>query len=82
MNNPFSYLHFYLIMKLFILQDMNMHIVVADQKRLKLHSMGKEEDLAFAMKKLVEDADSFNIQRFKCALDIKAGYIGTNIIIC
>ncbi|KAD5802893.1 hypothetical protein E3N88_14253 [Mikania micrantha] len=43
-----------------------------DQKKLKLQSMGKEEDLAVALSKLVEDAENFNIQRFKCALEIKS----------
>ncbi|KAK1413281.1 hypothetical protein QVD17_35052 [Tagetes erecta] len=42
-----------------------------NQKRLKLQSMEKEENLAVAMKRLVEDAENFNIQRFKCALEIK-----------
>ncbi|KAK9058096.1 hypothetical protein SSX86_022936 [Deinandra increscens subsp. villosa] len=42
-----------------------------NQKRLKLQSMGKEEDIAVALSKLAEEADNFNIQRFKCALEIK-----------
>ncbi|XP_076928090.1 structural maintenance of chromosomes protein 5-like [Bidens hawaiensis] len=42
-----------------------------NQKRLKLESMGKEEDMAAAMSKLVQDAENFNIQRFKCAIEIK-----------
>lgn len=42
-----------------------------NQKRLKLESMGKEEDIAVAMSKLVEDAENMNMQRFKCALQIK-----------
>ncbi|KAD0949283.1 hypothetical protein E3N88_43521 [Mikania micrantha] len=45
---------------------------LVDQKKLKLHSMGKEEDLAVALSKLVEDAENFNIHRFKCALEIKS----------
>ncbi|KAI7729601.1 hypothetical protein M8C21_012043, partial [Ambrosia artemisiifolia] len=42
-----------------------------NQKRLKLQSMGKEEDMAVAMSKLAQDAENFNIQRFKCAMEIK-----------
>ncbi|KAJ0809977.1 putative structural maintenance of chromosomes protein [Helianthus annuus] len=42
-----------------------------NQKRLKLQSMGKEEDVAVALSKLVQDAENFNIQRFKCAMEIK-----------
>lgn len=41
------------------------------QKRLKLESMGREEDMAVAMAKLVEDAEGLNVQRFKCALEMK-----------
>lgn len=52
------------------------NIIVLDQKRLKLESMGKEEDMAAAMSKLVQDAENFNIQRFKCAIEIKVGYLG------
>ncbi|KAD5960766.1 hypothetical protein E3N88_12238 [Mikania micrantha] len=47
------------------------YTAVVDQKKLKLHFMGKEEDLAVALSKLVEDAENFNIHRFKCALEIK-----------
>ncbi|KAL7618649.1 hypothetical protein Lser_V15G03887 [Lactuca serriola] len=42
-----------------------------NQKRLKLQSMGKEEDMAVALAKLVEDAENLNVQRFKCALEMK-----------
>lgn len=33
--------------------------------------MGKEEDMAVALAKLVEDAENLNVQRFKCALEMK-----------
>ncbi|PWA51844.1 structural maintenance of chromosomes protein 5 [Artemisia annua] len=41
------------------------------QKRSRLQSMGKEEDMAVAMSKLVEDVENLNVQRFKCVLDLK-----------
>ncbi|XP_071690087.1 structural maintenance of chromosomes protein 5 [Rutidosis leptorrhynchoides] len=42
-----------------------------NQKRQKLNSMKKEDDMATAMSKLIEDVESLNIQRFKCVLEIK-----------
>lgn len=50
---------------------MNVLLLLLDQKRLKLQSMGKEEDMAVALAKLVEDAENLNVQRFKCALEMK-----------
>nr|XP_043611222.1 structural maintenance of chromosomes protein 5 [Erigeron canadensis] len=42
-----------------------------NQKRLKLRSMGREEDLDTAMSKLAEEAENLNVQRFKCVSEMK-----------
>lgn len=41
------------------------------QRKLKLQSMETEEDVDTLMTKIIQDAGNLNIQRFKCAIEIK-----------
>lgn len=42
-----------------------------DQRKKKLESMEREDDLDTVVAKLVDQAANFNIQRFQCAIEIK-----------
>ncbi|KAL0561835.1 hypothetical protein IC582_002280 [Cucumis melo] len=42
-----------------------------DQRKKKLESMEREEDLDTVVAKLVDQVANFNIQRFRCAIEIK-----------
>ncbi|KAF3957734.1 hypothetical protein CMV_017286 [Castanea mollissima] len=42
-----------------------------DQRRRKLESLDKEDDLDTLMAKLIDQAAKYNIQRFHCAMEVK-----------
>ena len=46
-------------------------LVILDQRRRKLKSLEKEDDLRTLMAKLIDQAANYNIQRFHCAVDVK-----------
>lgn len=45
--------------------------VILDQRKLKLKTMEREEDLDAVIAKLVDAAANLNIQRFQSAMEIK-----------
>ena len=46
-------------------------LVILDQRRRKLESLDKEDDLDTLMAKLIDQAAKYNIQRFHCAMEVK-----------
>ena len=46
-------------------------LVILDQRRRKLESLEKEDDLGTLMAKLIDHAANYNIQRFHCAMEVK-----------
>ena len=46
-------------------------LVILDQRKRKLESLEKEDDLRTLMAKLIDQAANYNIQRFHCAMDVK-----------
>ena len=46
-------------------------LVILDQRRRKLESLGKEDDLDTVMAKLIDQVAKYNIQRFNCAMEVK-----------
>ncbi|GMY22549.1 structural maintenance of chromosomes protein 5 isoform X2 [Fagus crenata] len=42
-----------------------------NQRRRKLESLGKEDDLDTVMAKLIDQVAKYNIQRFNCAMEVK-----------
>ena len=45
--------------------------MILDQRRRKLKSLEKEDDLRTLMAKLIDQAANYNIQRFHCAMEVK-----------
>ena len=52
-----------------------------DQRKKKLESMEREDDLDTVVAKLVDQAANFNIQRFHCAIEIKVKSHTLNLFI-
>lgn len=66
-------------------------IVITDQRKRKLESIEKEDDINTALAKLVDQAADLNIQQFKYAIEIKvklhwetclAALIGQIVMMC
>lgn len=45
--------------------------MIPGQRKRKLESMEKEDDLDTVMAKLIDQAAKFNIQRYQCVIEIK-----------
>lgn len=56
----------------YFIQKQNAYVrLISEQKKKKLETLEKEDDLDTALKKLIDQAKEFNMQRFHCSMEFK-----------